>query len=93
MWPDSAVSSIRRARQLSGDKLPSLGRHTTAEDDPKPAIRQQLRLQILDLQLCGPTKALERLRRTFQTASPGPRSDPTQKSGLSARGTARSFPA
>jgi hypothetical protein len=24
-WPDSAVSRIRWARQLSGDKLPSLG--------------------------------------------------------------------
>jgi hypothetical protein len=23
LWPDSAVSSIRRARQLSADKLPS----------------------------------------------------------------------
>ena len=28
-WPDSAVSSIRKARQLSGDKLPSVG---TAHD-------------------------------------------------------------
>ena len=35
LWPDSAVSIIRRARQLSGDKLPSLGRRLTAEDDPK----------------------------------------------------------
>src|SRR6267378_1956112 len=33
-WPDSAVSRIRRARQLSGDKLPSLGRRATTEDDP-----------------------------------------------------------
>jgi hypothetical protein len=24
-WPDSPVSSIRRARKLSGDKLPSVG--------------------------------------------------------------------
>jgi hypothetical protein len=24
LWPDSAVSSIRRARKLGGDKLPSL---------------------------------------------------------------------
>jgi hypothetical protein len=25
LWPKAAVSSIRRARQLSGDKQPSLG--------------------------------------------------------------------
>jgi hypothetical protein len=29
LWPDSAVSSIRRAQQLSGDKLP----YTAIEHD------------------------------------------------------------
>jgi hypothetical protein len=32
-WPMSSVTSIRRARKLSGDKLPCSC--TTVEDDPK----------------------------------------------------------
>src|ERR1700693_4706927 len=38
-------------------------------------------------------KGTQRPRRTFQTARPGPLSGPVQKSGLSACGTAESFPA
>jgi hypothetical protein len=47
LWPDSAVSSIRRARQLSGDKLPSLGWRATAEDDPQQTFGLRHTLTLL----------------------------------------------
>ena len=40
LWPDSAVSSIRGPRKLSGDKLPSVSSDTMGEIDPKLPKRE-----------------------------------------------------